>query len=229
VATLGFGCGPHSSTTVLPAPGQDASGFLTAASPSMVVEVTPVVGHDPDPGALALLLQRATERCNKPGGIQLVVDPDVAPETTSTPTRTLLELHEFAVAHRRIPTTPRQAVLYVEYVDGFLANTQNIIGVAFDSSSIAIFKDQLSISFGSSAGQAEGRVLVHELGHELGLVDEGSPMLSTHADTQHPGHCTNTGCVMFWTLHGGFGGLVDLPPDDYDAACQADLRAAGGK
>jgi hypothetical protein len=38
--------------------------------------------------------------------------------------------------------------------------------------------------------------LVHELGHAIGLVDEGLAMQSPHHDDSHPGHCTNPNCVM---------------------------------
>jgi hypothetical protein len=228
-AFLGCGAQTQSSTTTV---GLNAPSYLRSTTPNMVVEVAPVTGHDPDPTALALLLQRARERCDKPGGIQLVLDPDLAPASSATPSTTVWTLEglvQFAAAHRQVPATADTTVLFVEYVDGKLGSPANILGVAFDADSIAVFRDQLVESFGGGAGAAEGRVLVHEMGHELGLVNEGTRMVAPHEDPEHPGHDSNPGCVMFWTLHGSFAGGIELPPDDYDAACKADLQAAGGR
>ena len=197
----------------------------------MMIEVTPVVGRDPDPGALQLLVQRVNEHCNKPGGVQIVIDPDV-PEDASAggapPQRTVADLAAFEAAHRKLYSTQSQVVLYVEYVDGFLASPPNVLGAAYASTSIAVFKDELESAFGSSESDLEGRVLVHELGHELGLVNEGTPMVADHEDTVHPPHCTDPNCVMFWTLHGAVSPDAPLPAADFDSQCIADLVAAGG-
>lgn len=230
-AAVAQGCGAGRVTVL--SPGQAAASFLTPASASMTIEVTPVSGEDPDEGALSLLLARATEHCNKPGGISIVLDPDVPaapPPADGSPRQwTLDQLGAFAAAHRTVQGTPGNAVLHIVYVDGLLASPPNVLGASFGPTQIAVFKDQLRSSFGSSEPALEGRVLVHEMGHELGLVNEGIPMITPHEDPAHPAHCDNSSCVMFWTLHGALSPDQPLPPDDYDADCLADLRAAGGK
>src|SRR5438874_94161 len=74
---VNLGCGSTKNTVV--SPGGDALDFLRPAPfDTLVIEVIPVNGRRPDEEATALLLRRAREHCNKPGGITLVVDPDVS-------------------------------------------------------------------------------------------------------------------------------------------------------
>jgi hypothetical protein len=195
----------------------------------MVIEVAYIESRAPDPDALTLLLQRASEHCQKPGGIQLVVDPAIpAPANVGSVTHSVLDLQAFSDAHRQTPSTPNTAVLFIEYVDGQFALNTDVLGAAFGSHSIAVFKDQIATAFGDGATGIEGPVIVHELGHEMGLVNEGTPMVTPHEDLDHPGHDFDPTCVMYWTLHSGTVTPGDVPPNDYCPFCKADLRTAGG-
>jgi hypothetical protein len=48
----------------------------------------------------------------------------------------------------------------------------------------------------------EQSTLVHELGHAIGLVNNGVPLVSAHQDGPHGAHCTDTSCVMYWQNEG---------------------------
>jgi hypothetical protein len=77
--------------------------------------------------------------------------------------------------------------------------------------------------------EVEQSVFVHELGHVLGLVNLGTPMVTPHEDT-HPdrrGHSNNQGSVMYWAVETSAIGniLGQNPPDDFDNNDRADLRA----
>jgi len=90
------------------------------------------------------------------------------------------------------------------YEDEGTVNPQ-ILGVSFVGTSlIAIFKDVIVNSSSSTAIAwfVEQATLVHETGHVLGLVDNGLPMVSDHADYDHVRHCTNQDCVMYWKNEG---------------------------
>lgn len=50
---------------------------------------------------------------------------------------------------------------------------------------------------------------MHELGHAIGLVNNGIPMSSPHQDAEHGAHTTNNECVMYW-LNEGPSGLRDF-------------------
>jgi hypothetical protein len=99
--------------------------------------------------------------------------------------------------------------VHVLFLNGFLekdgAGVPEIAGVAFRGVPvIAIFKDAIFYPGHSPAIArfSEQAILVHEAGHVLGLVDIGLPMGTDHLDAEHPAHCANPGCVMFWQNEG---------------------------
>lgn len=64
----------------------------------------------------------------------------------------------------------------------------------------------------------EQSTIVHELGHVIGLVDNGVPHIHTAdsgisasaaSDAAATGHCANPDCVMYWA-HEGFSSLVNM-------------------
>ncbi len=81
----------------------------------------------------------------------------------------------------------------------------------------------------------EQSALIHELGHTVGLVDAGLPLASTHEDPEHPGHCTDPRCVMYWANEGG-AALFRFAAERvqtgssvlFDDACLGDARATSG-
>ena len=73
----------------------------------------------------------------------------------------------------------------------------------------------------------------HEVGHLVGLVNNGTAMVNSHIDAQHGHHCANKNCLMYWEAE--TPSLVDLvkarvlygdqSPLFLDSDCQADLAA----
>jgi hypothetical protein len=232
-------CAPRTKVVVVP-PGAQAASYLTAGLSRMVIEVSPVEGRAPDPQALDLLVQRILERCKKPGGVQVVVDPEVPLSSiVGTATVAAVTTHDYSIgelgsveAQTRLVMPPADAAyLHVVYLDGELGGTPTTLGLAFKPGAVAMFKDALrTLIVEPVQGEVEGSVLVHEFGHQMGLVNQGTPLTVDHEDGQHLGHCSNPQCVMFWELETRArpGGAIEIPPDDYDAACKSDLEAAGG-
>ena len=91
---------------------------------------------------------------------------------------------------------------------------RNTLGIHITGTTrIVIFKDLLK-AIESSDGKwvsrySEQSVLVHEVGHAIGMVNNGLPMSTEHHDSEHGDHCTNDKCVMFW-LNEGKEGLKDF-------------------
>ena len=91
------------------------------------------------------------------------------------------------------------------FLDGYFIKdgqaNELILGVNLDqTSTIAIFKPVIE---SSGSGQTtrtlvEQTTVVHEIGHALGLVNNGVRATSAHHDVQHGAHCTNEDCVMYW-------------------------------
>jgi len=102
-----------------------------------------------------------------------------------------------------------------------------------NSSVIAIFKPVVDASSSSRAEQTlvEQSTIAHEIGHAVGLVNNGVRATSAHHDVDNGSHCTNTDCVMYWMNGAGdvskfitpflTGNDVDL----FGSQCKADIEA----
>lgn len=100
-------------------------------------------------------------------------------------------------------------IIHVLFLNGYYEDAQGanpqLLGVSYSGTSLlVIFKDVVA----SSSKRPEIRryveqaTLVHETGHIFGLVNNGIPMITPHEDLDHPMHCTNTTCAMYWRNEG---------------------------
>lgn len=218
------------------APGVSAHDLLSAAIySSLVVEVDYVQGQQPSTSALQLLETRLEERCNKPGGVTIVVDDQVPSGGTvySVAANKALEAQ-----HRSTFAAGSTAAIYVLYLDGRSdqdANGASVLGWAHGPTSIGIFSESIISASNAlvSPAQVEGAVLVHEAGHVLGLVNNGTPMVAAHEDVTHRAHDIDDSCIMHWRIE--TSNIRDLIinggslPTQFDARCVEDLRANGGR
>lgn len=138
---------------------------------------------------------------------QMSVLPTQGKSTWSAP-----EILHLAKANRKGISTSTEGYFFVAFLNGYFdkgngAETQ-VLGVQLnDSSVIAIFKPVVAAA---SSGQPayvgkyiEQSTLVHEMGHALGLVNNGLPVVSAHHDHANGAHCSNTACTMYWQNEGG--------------------------
>ena len=105
----------------------------------------------------------------------------------------------------------------------------SVLGVAVDASTVALFSDTIEEADGPfgrpSVEDVENSVLVHEVGHLLGLVNLVYQSPIDHEDPDHPGHSSNDESVMYWAVESAdvsnfiFGTL----PSDFDDDDRSDL------
>jgi hypothetical protein len=150
---------------------------------------------------------------------------------------TIYDLRELAAQHRTLHDTGDTKTLYVVFVSGTFANDQGpqprVLGVEVDDT-IAVFKDVIRTTSAvpNVLRFVEQTTLIHELGHAVGLVDNGVPMLSDHKDPASGTHCTNPDCVMYWLNTSG-GDVTAFVQRRFDAGasvlfgpeCLADVDA----
>jgi hypothetical protein len=188
----------------------------------MIVEVTPTPNHLPSQDALGLLMKRISEHVNKPAGIDLVIDNPVP--TTSTPgvqhLWTWNELMEFEQASVTQHASPGTIVLNAIYLDGKYGPNPEAIAISYTDHSFAFFSEMIQ------PGGPEGPALVHEFGHEMGLVNGTTKELTPHEDAARTLHDVSTQCVMYFSLNPTANPLT---PTDYCDLCKADLLAVGSK
>ncbi len=111
--------------------------------------------------------------------------------------------------------TPTKAVVSIAFVSGYFKNSNgeikdNVLGVHITGTTqIVIFKDLIKNIEESEnswvALYSEQAVLTHEVGHAIGMVNNGLSMSTDHQDSEHGKHCTNEDCVMYWLNEGRDG------------------------
>lgn len=119
------------------------------------------------------------------------------------------------------------AVLKILFVGGSFQGDDSVLGVAVRGDVVAVFSDSIDGARTPvlSSDAIEEAVVIHELGHVLGLVDLARD--TGRADPEHPGHSRNSRSVMYWAVESSLIGqvLTGPPPRDFDQADLADLEA----
>ncbi|MCO5166965.1 MAG: hypothetical protein M9894_11430 [Planctomycetes bacterium] len=230
------GGGGASPAPVPVAPGVSARDFLSDATyRHLLVEIDHVQGQAPSPAALQVLRTRLEERCNKPDGVTILVDDAIPP---GSGVYSVAENRALEAQHRDHHASGTTVVLYMLYLDGRSdqdSGGARVLGWAHGPSSVGIFRESIvaSANLVASSAEVEAAVLVHEAGHILGLVNNGTPMVTPHEDPDRRGHDVDERCIMHWrietseirTLIQHLGSV----PTQFDARCIEDLRASGGR
>jgi hypothetical protein len=256
---LAFACGggggggtpidptPKDLASVTPSPqqaarsddvGAFAADYLRSTNfDRILVEVDHPDDWEPEPDAIALLAQRLSERCDKPGGVDVVVDEGYPPEE-GRPIWSPNDQEEFEDAHRQaFADLPSKTVaMYVLYVHGHSVQDGQlgtIIGQSYRAGSFVYFLDRARENANPPqvlVSELEGTTIVHESGHLLGLVDGRVPMVHNHEDGTHGYHDVDPDCVMYFLVHANSAGPSIGDPDfaQFDPECVADLEAFGG-
>lgn len=238
-ALLLMGCSKHAhhpatggETYSQQAVGRSANDLLTAGRfTSLVLEIDYMGDHPPDPGAVDQLRSFLLGILHKPAGI--TVTSIRIPASGGAP------LDETAIGklekqyRTRYPEDSTLAV-YLLYADADCA-TPGVLGVAYRNTSLCLFGKTISDHSGG-IGQASktkltATVLEHEMGHLMGLVNTGTPMAADHEDPDHPHHCDDQNCLMYYAAETTdiLGALIAGGAPSLDAHCLADLKAAGSR
>lgn len=96
-----------------------------------------------------------------------------------------------------------QINITVIYLNGTYQGNNSILGIHFTGNPfVFIFKDVVTSTGGNSTDQryVEQATVVHEVGHAVGLVNNGLPMTTAHEDGAHAKHASDTQCVMYWAV-----------------------------
>lgn len=107
-----------------------------------------------------------------------------------------------ALARTHAPvSTPTEVAVGVYFVNGSLEGNPDTLGVQFLGYPYAfIFKDAVMAGGGDLIAQRyiEQAIVVHEIAHAIGLVNNGLPLTAPHEDPSHRKHSANKDCVMYW-------------------------------
>lgn len=213
--------------------GESANDLLSGAEYNkLVVEILAVEGYELDNSVIASFQNFLEERLNKPGGISIstntIENPGLAPYTTQ-------EVIDIENANRTKFNSENTIAVYV-FVSEAAFEENNVLGRAYRNTSVSLMGGRIRELSGGLGQPSENLVLQtvlrHEIGHILGLVNVGTPMVDNHQDEEHGSHCNTESCLMYYAVENStsISNLLGTSsPPVLDNQCLADLKANGGK
>ncbi|HZY71292.1 MAG TPA: hypothetical protein VFF67_10005 [Thermoplasmata archaeon] len=200
--------------------GSEAHELLNSfPDASVTVEIAAPSGDAPPASAVELLWARMNETLQK-SSIHFV-------EETYTSGQSRFTTTDLWTLERSVRTTwpaPGSMSLFYLFVPGGYGPDASVIGLAYYGSSIAVFPATIASAAGGTSAAVIATVMIHEFGHELGLV--GIIGSAPNEDPNHPYHSSDPNDVMYWAvdttqiLAGLLGGG---PPTQFDAQDLQDL------
>lgn len=230
------GCSPATNN------GKDEVGSVPEtyihgeAHSRLVFEVDSVEGVAPRADATGYVVEELSAVVDKPDGIEFVTDGTIESRGADH-VWTFDELETLAGEQFDMEVEDEVVKIHVMYVDGSYEN-ENTLGVAWGNRHLTMFADVVDDSCDRPLVRdrlcrfAESSVLLHEVGHVIGLVDNGIPMVEDHEDSEHDAHDESDECVMYWAYEGTQ--IIDVlaarlgdssPALTFDDACEADIAA----
>lgn len=203
--------------------GDDAQLLLESfPDNSLTVEIAYQQSIGPPPAtAVSTLLDRINETCSK-GSVTL----DEHGFSSAAAEFSDSDLASLAQQLRQYWPVPGSMSLFYLYLDGSYRSDSSVIGLAFRASSIAVFEGAIDSdsSLLGNAAAVTTTVMVHEFGHELGLV--GIFGSAPNEDHTHPPHSDDPNDVMYWEVDTTQIALLGSnPPTQFDAADLSDLTS----
>jgi hypothetical protein len=164
---------------------------------------------------------------NKPGGIkiyrQLINNSD----------KTTMGINDVVALEKTVRTKftrPGIMAVHIMVVDAEFTEF-TVLGNAYWNTSMSVYGRTIDRYSGGNGQVSTDQLLItlieHEFGHLLGLVDQGTPMVTQHKDVNNGAHCINPYCLMHHVIETTSAGAPYIP--GLDNNCADDLRNNGGK
>ncbi|MDB5278839.1 MAG: hypothetical protein JWR61_3794 [Ferruginibacter sp.] len=209
--------------------GVSAHDLLTAAPyTTLQIQVDYMPAFAPDDATISNLTNFISTYANKSGGISVSLRPVAASGKAVLGQSDIVKIEQ---PNQLFFTGLNTISVHILITDGYFTSA-NTFATSYWNTSTCIFGQAINDNSGSPRRVTKSRllstVLQHEMGHLLGLVNQGSPMQSPHRDTDNGAHCSNTNCLMYYGIETNAGSMNNpVPP--LDDNCINDLKANAGK
>lgn len=210
--------------------GQSAKDLLTEDTFSKLsIEVGYMEGFALTSQAQQEVESFISEHLHKSQGVEITQTriPSQAKENYSAQ-----DIRAIESENRQLFPTENEISVWVSIVDGKFEN-ESVIGLAYQNLSTSLMGGSISENTGgfnqASRSSVEAAVLMHEIGHLLGLVNITTPMVNPHQENGN--HCNNSDCLMNFAVETTdlFSALATSPIPELDENCKLDLSNNGGK
>ncbi len=201
-----------------------------------IIELAYVEGFEPTAKAINSLKNFIEERTFKPNGVE--VKKNVIPSTDKN-VYTINDIVALENQYRSHYNTENTIAVWGLFVNGKSSKddiSSSTLGLAYYNTSFVVFEETIrelsNTVFKAERSLLESSVINHEFGHILGLTNSGTPLQSNHEDSQHPKHCNQEDCLMYWATETSEGikkMFYNGEVPKLGSHCIADLRANGGK
>ncbi len=201
--------------------------ILESGHPKLTVEIDYLEGRKPSPVSLRLLGRRLALYTDKPGGIRIRVGEAIPAELWDGKRKTMREL----VERYADPPSDKHSYIYLMYLPAYrhfrgLSFQPKKLSKKFKHPAAFVYTERLRGRLWVTRQRQESSVLVHEVGHLLGLV--------SNPDHYVDGHCTNSWCLMYDGVDARSIILYAFPtlfaghlPTRFCGACREDLWPDG--
>ena len=210
------------------APGRSAKAILSAKRfTELHIEIQYMKGFKPQDEAIDELQTFLKQFIHKPGGLSFSLEEIPVQADSVLTTEGVKKIEE---NYRKHYSQGDRLATYVLITDGLYTNNR-LLGLAYQNTSVVLFGKHIARNSDRfkkpGRSDLESRVLQHEFGHLLGLVNLGADQIEEHQDAEHGNHCTNRSCLMYYlTDTDGYPSvLLKKDPPKLDKNCMADLRA----
>jgi hypothetical protein len=210
--------------------GSSARELLSADKPNLVVEINYMTGYPLESATLDYVKSYLSTYTNKTSFELVQKEIPVSGKDSLS----IAEIDKLERQYRTTFNSARQVSVYILITDG-IYNPANTLGFAFRNTSVTLFGKTIKSNSGGlfriAKWKLEATTLEHELGHIMGLVNLGTPMITNHEDDTHKGHCNNKSCLMYWQTETGsyLNTNMNAAISPLDVNCHNDIIAMGGK
>lgn len=203
-------------------PAGGAAGVILQPTPatSLVVEVL----EEPGAAANRTALNRVLSDLRKYSGKRVAEVHTALPRGSASKRWTEVELEALIDRSSKVPQGGGRFVVRMLFVRGQNVRSPNILAESFRGDIVVGFPDR----YASSGQKIITAVIVHEVGHLLGLVDLylNRGRADTRNDPAGSGHSRNQGSVMYWAVDPSLlGSLFGTASDRFDAQDERDMAA----